>query len=277
MTREPISINEIRRLTTFIRDRFGVDYQNYAMSSFNRRISYVMDRNRIRDFNVLFQRMEEEEGFFQQFARDLTVNTTEMFRDPEMWVYLREEILPKLIHRKTVRIWHAACSSGEEVYSMAILLKEMGIAHRCKLFASDINEEVIQKAKLGLYSDKRMQVNAENYQKIEGKKQLYDYCIPTSKEGYHRMDPALLQDVNFFRLDLTTGEPFSRFDLVLCRNVMIYFNKDLQNQVLELMLGSLGMGSFLVLGAKETLRWSSVANKFQEISREEKVFKRIKE
>lgn len=274
---ETILISDMRRLTKTVDDLYGFDFSNYALSSLSRRVQRVLDLFKLGSMDHLISRLESDQEFFHKFLMEITVNTTEMFRDPEMWNYLREKVLPKLSHRETIRVWHAACSSGEEVYSMAILLEEEGLLDRSRLFASDIDRNVLGVAKKGLYKSTKMPQNLKNYQTFEGRKRLTNYYQPREKDREIQMDPNLMRNTFFTVHDLVKGQPFGKFDLVLLRNILIYFNKQLQNEVMKLIHENMTLGGYLVLGSKETIRWNECAHKYLEVSGEERIYKKIKE
>jgi len=274
---ETILISDMRRLTKVVDELYGFDFSNYALSSLNRRVLRVLDLFKLGNMDNLISKIESDAEFFHQFLMEITVNTTEMFRDPEMWTYLRDKILPGLSHRETIRVWHAACSSGEEVYSMAILLEEEGLLDRSRLFASDIDRNVLGIAKKGLYKSTRLAQNHKNYEAFGGRKRLSSYFEQGEEDRGIQMDKSLMRNSFFTVHDLVKGQPFGKFDLVLVRNVLIYFNKQLQNEVMKLIHENMTLGGYLVLGSKETIRWNECAHKYLEISSEERIYKKIKE
>lgn len=226
---QEIHIVDIRRLTEIIRDKYGYDFTNYAMSSFKRRVNRILDLYRFNSVEALINRISEDKKFFEEFLSEITVNVTEMFRDPSFWRILRDKIIPNiLLNHQKISIWHAGCSSGEEVYSMAILLKEMGIFDNCKIIATDIDNIIIEKAKKGQISMKNMDLNQKNYLRFQGTADLSDYY--EEKNGMAHIDPSLVNGISFRVHDLVNGVVFNKFDLVMCRNVMIYFNQSLQDR-----------------------------------------------
>lgn len=273
---QEIHIVDIRRLTEIIRDKYGYDFTNYAMSSFKRRVNRILELYKFNSVESLIKRISEDKIFFEEFLSEVTVNVTEMFRDPSFWRILRDKILPNiLLNHQKISIWHAGCSSGEEVYSMAILLKEMGIIENCKIVATDIDNIIIDKAKKGTISMKNMDLNQKNYLRFQGNTDLFDYF--EEKNGMAYIDPSLLNGVSFRVHDLVNGVVFSKFDLVMCRNVMIYFNQSLQNDVLKKLHESIFKYGYLAIGSKESLIWCEIANRFIVVNNEEKIYKKIKE
>jgi chemotaxis protein methyltransferase CheR len=189
---------------------------------------------------------------------------------------MREEVIPAiLLNHKQFKIWHAGCSSGEEVLSMSILLKEMGILNDVQLFATDLDSNILERAKSGTYTLKNMELNEKNYIRFQGTGSMKDYY--KEENGYAVFNKELLANVTFRKHDLVLGEVFNKFDLVLCRNVMIYFNQSLQNEVLKKFHESLFKYGYLAIGSKESLIWCDYANRFIVVNNEEKIYKKIKD
>jgi len=273
---QEIQIIDIRKLTETIRDLYGFDFTNYAMSSFKRRVQRVLELYRLGSVDQLILKIRDSQDFFQEFVSEITVNVTEMFRDPSFWRELREKVIPNiLLNHNKISIWHAGCSSGEEVYSMAILLHEMGILGNARIVATDIDDVIIKSAESAVYSVKNMELNEKNYIRFRGTGNFHDYFKVKNGKAY--MDKSLVKDVSFRNHDLVNGVVFSKFDLVLCRNVMIYFNQTLQNQVLKSLHEGIFKYGYLAIGSKESLIWCDIANKFIVVNNEEKIHKKIKE
>jgi len=272
---QDIDIADLKKITELVQGKYGYDFRNYAMSSFKRRMLRILELKNL-TIESLLKKLNDQPSFIEEFLDELTVNVTEMFRDPGFWRIMRDEIIPGiLLNHKTFKIWHAGCSSGEEVLSMAILLKEMGIHQDVQLFASDLDVNILEKAKAATYPIKNMELNEKNYIRYEGKKSLKEYY--KEEGGKAVFDKELMQNVSFRKHDLVKGEIFNKFDLVLCRNVMIYFNQSLQNEVLKKFHESLFKYGYLAIGSKESLIWCDVASKFLVVNNEEKVYKKIKD
>ncbi|MEO1051702.1 MAG: protein-glutamate O-methyltransferase CheR [Bacteroidota bacterium] len=270
-----IEIKDLRRITELVKDRYSYDFSNYAMSSFKRRVLRILELKQLSVENLI-KKIESNPTFVEDFLSEITVNVTEMFRDPSFWRVLRDDIIPAiLLNNKSIKIWHAGCSSGEEVFSMAILLKEMGIYHDATIIATDLDTVILERAKKGTYPIKNMDLNSKNYIRYQGTKALSEYY--QEKKDKAVMDQSLLDNVSFRKHDLVTGQIFNKFDLVLCRNVMIYFNQNLQNVVLRKFHDSLFKYGYLAIGSKESLIWCDIANKFIVVNNEEKVYKKIKD
>jgi len=276
MNRQDIEISDLRRITELVKEQYRYDFTNYAMSSFRRRILRIMELYKFGSADLLIKRLKDDKSFFDEFIAEITVNVTEMFRDPPFWRELRDNVIPNiLLNHNTISIWHAGCSSGEEVFSMSILLKEMGILDKAKIIATDIDKVILEKAKKGHYSMKNMELNEKNYIRFEGKNNFKDYF--KEENGKAVMDKTLINNVSFREHDLVQGVVFNKFDLILCRNVMIYFNQNLQNEVLKKHHESLFKYGYLVIGSKESLIWCEIANKFIVVNNEEKIYKKIKD
>lgn len=274
--REELSLSELNLLNTAVRKLKGYDFNDYALSSFKRRVARFMSIERISNVEVLINSVVMNDKMFDRFLKEITVNTTEMFRFPSMWETLRTTVIPALKYKKHVRIWHVGCSSGEEVYSMAILLRELDLDTRVTMVATDINDEVLQTAKKGCYSSRNLETHQENYLKSGGASTLADFYELADDGAKFKMNEYLLDTVKFYKHNLIVDGDFGKFDLILCRNVLIYFNKNLQEQVFKVLLNSLNPLGFLVIGSKESLIWSGTSDRYKTISDKSKVF-RLKE
>jgi chemotaxis protein methyltransferase CheR len=270
-----IDISDLKKITTLVHSKYGYDFRDYAMSSFKRRILRILQLHGL-TIDTLCEKLCDDINFIVDFLNEITVNTTEVFRDPGFWRLLRQEIIPSiLLNNKSFRILHAGCSSGEEVLSMAILLKEMGIHDDVTLIATDIDTVILEKAKAASYAVKSMEVNERNYIRFEGKTSLSAYYKEENGKAVFSRD--LYRNVSFRKYDLVKGEVFNKFDLILCRNVMIYFNQSLQNEVLKKFHASLFKYGYLCIGNKESVTWCDYANRFIGVNQEEKVYKKIRD
>jgi len=269
-----IDIADIKRITEAIRSRYDYDFTNYALSSFKRRVTRLLELNRF-GIDTLLTKLEDA-SFMEYFLNEITVNVTEMFRDPSFWRVMRDDILPSiLMNHDKIRIWHAGCSSGEEVISMSILIREMEIEHKVSVIATDLDSNILERARSARYAMKNMDLNERNYIRFQGTKNLHDYY--EEKNGVAEIDPTLLENISFRKHDLVKGAVFNKFDLVLCRNVMIYFNQQLQNEVLKKFHESMFKYGYLAIGSKESLIWCEIANKFIVVNNEEKIYRKIKD
>lgn len=272
---QDIDIADLKRIAELIYQKHHYDFRNYAMSSFKRRVLRIIELKKL-SVEALIKKLTETPAFINEFLDELTVNVTEMFRDPGFWRIMREEIIPAiLLNHKQFKIWHAGCSSGEEVLSMAILLKEMGIWQDVQLFATDLDTNIIERAKSATYSIKNMELNEKNYIRFQGTSTLKNYYKEENGNAVFNKD--LLANVTFRKHDLVLGDVFNKFDLILCRNVMIYFNQTLQNEVLKKFHEGLFKYGYLAIGSKESLIWCDYANRFIVVNNEEKVYKKLKD
>ncbi|MGE0567230.1 MAG: protein-glutamate O-methyltransferase CheR [Bacteroidia bacterium] len=265
---------DVTSLINSIYTTYGYDFADYSEASFKRRINRIMIANKVSDFFELQHRVVNNELFFNYFLEEVTVNVTEMFRDVGFYKTLRKEILPQLSSYPTIRIWHAGCSTGEEVYSMAILLKEAGLLDRSLLYATDINQKVLEHAASGKYSIELLKGFTTSYIASGGLNDFSNYY--TAKYGKVLFDEELRKKMVFSVHNLVTDQSFNEFNLILCRNVMIYFNRILQNRVLKLFTNSLAPFGFLALGSKETIDFSTVVNDFEKVNQKQKIWRKTK-
>lgn len=205
---------------------------------------------------------------------DLTIHVTEMFRDPAVFRSFREHVVPLLRTYPFIRIWHAGCSTGEEVYSMAILLKEEGLYDKTRIYATDMNEHVLDSAKGGVFPIERMQTFTRNYQEAGGKEAFSQYY--TAKYDSALFHSELKANIVFAQHNLVTDRSFNEFNVIFCRNVMIYFNKELQNHVHSLLYESLSTFGVLALGTKESITFTRHADAYEELCPQSRLYRKIK-
>ena len=273
---QEIHSGDIKNLTELIKANYGYDFTDYAISSFKRRVLRIIDLYKLKNIAVLITAISNDSSFFKEFISEITVNVTEMYRDPLFWRFLKDKIIPNiLLNQNKLSIWHAGCASGEEVYSMAILLEEIGMLEESTIIATDIDDQILECARKGIYTAKSMELNEKNYVRFGGENEFNKYY--TLKNGFAHMDRSLVNHVTFHKHDLVNGIVFNKFDIVLCRNVMIYFNQNLQNKVLKKLHESIFKYGYLTIGSKESLIWCENASKFNVVNNEEKVYKKIKE
>ena len=261
-----ITDEEIIALLTLLFEKYGYDFLGYTHASIKRRIVRLLSADKFTSVPAMMQRVEMDPDYARRFIEEITVNVTEMFRDASFYQCLRDTILPILNTYPLIRIWHAGCSTGEEVYSMAILLHEENLYHKSLLYATDINPGVIEKARKGIFPISQMKTYSANYIAAGGKEAFSKYY--TANYGHARFDERLKEKIIFATHNLVADKSFNEFQLIICRNVMIYFDKDLQESVLKLFDESLDTLGFLGLGAKETIRFSTIAPRFRQIDKE---------
>lgn len=263
---------ETKLLLEGIRLRYGYDFRDYAEASMRRRVTRLMRQfHADRPIEILDRILREPEAFTKALSM-MTVTTSEMFRDPLFYRALRERVCPLLRTFPTVTIWCAGCSTGEEVYSIAILLAECGLLDRSTIFATDINPAALKAAQQGIFSIEEMPRNIRNYQESGGTESFSNYY--TADYGLVKMNSDLISNVVFSEHNLAMDHVFAECHLVLCRNVLIYFNKRLQERAFELFCDSLRHGGFLALGSKESLRFSKTAGSFEALDPEWKIYQK---
>lgn len=253
--------------------RWGYDFRGYSRASLYRRVArYIADTGfgKIAD---LQHELIRDSKRCQHFVRGLTVNVTDLFRDPVFYAVLRTQVIPELCTHPFIKIWHAGCSTGEEAYSMAILLQEEGLGERAVIYATDINSRVLDHARKGIYHEKMLATARDNYRESGGRGRLDDFV----STGYERfmVDPALKKNIVFTSHDLVTDQVFGEMQLVICRNVLIYFRRELQTRVLTLFHQSLDFGGFLGLGIKESLSAFPKQNSFRAVDASVRLFQRV--
>jgi chemotaxis protein methyltransferase CheR len=261
---------ELKELLGSISSVFGYDFTEYAEASLKRRIDHFMISNRIDSIGALGKSLLKDGVFFEQFVQEITVNVTEMFRDPAFYNSLRKNITVRLATYPFIKVWIAGSSTGEEIYSIAILLKEEGLLERSVIYATDINQKALQTAKEGVYSMGKMKNYTTNYIKGGGKNSFSDYY--TAKYDGVLLDRSLRQNIVFSVHNLTVDKSFNEFQLILCRNVLIYFNQQLQNKVLTLFYESLCPFGFLALGNKESLLFTDRQKMFEAVDKKERIY-----
>jgi chemotaxis protein methyltransferase CheR len=265
---------EIELLLEGIFRHYGFDFRAYAYASIRRRLWKRIEEEGLASVSALQERVLHEPPMMEKLLLDLSINVTSMFRDPSFYVAFRQHVVPLLRTYPFIRIWHAGCSTGEEVYSMAMLLREEGLYDRSRIYATDINEVVLKRAKAGIFPLERMQEYTDNYMRAGGKRSFSEYY--TAKYGGALFDQSLTKNVVFSQHNLVTDRSFSEFNVILCRNVLIYFDKTLQSKVHSLFYESLAMFGVLVLGSKETPRFMAHEECYEQISPPEKIFRKVR-
>lgn len=269
---ESINIIELNELLESIRLFYGYDFTEYAESSMKRRIIHFMKNRKIETLGKLKKILLQDKEYFERFIRDVTVTVTEMFRDPPFYKSLRETTMKRLATYPTIKIWIAGCATGEEAYSIAIVLKEEDLLERSIIYATDINQDSIYVAKAGVYSTGSIEIYTNNYANAGGKSVFSEYYI--SKQNAVVFEKSLQQHILFLTHNLVIDKSFNEFQLIICRNVLLYFNQQLQNRVINLFYDSLCRFGFLALGNKESLLFSDKRKYFSDVDSKEKIFMR---
>lgn len=263
---------EISLLLETIYKKYGYDFRDYSKAHIRRRITNRLIRSGLKSISAMQSKIQHDEQFASSLLQDLSITVTEMFRDPEFYKALREKVIPILKTYSFIKIWHAGCATGEEAYSMAILLKEEGVYDRTTIYATDFNQQALNQAKEGIFSNELIREYTLNYQLAGGRESFADYY--TSDYDMSIMQQSLKKNIMWANHNLVTDSVFAEVNLVLCRNVLIYFNKDLQNRVQSLFYGSLANGGILCLGSKESLRFSDVDDAYTELDKKQRIFKK---
>ncbi len=265
---------EIELLLEAIFRQYGFDFRAYAYASIRRRLWKRMQHEGLERVSQLQDRVLHDPSMMERLLLDLSINVTAMYRDPSFYQEFRRVVVPMLRTYPFIRIWHAGCSTGEEVYSMAILLEEEELFDRCRIYATDINEVVLRQAKEGIFPLERMQEYTENYIKAGGKRSFSEYYV--AKYDGALFSPALRRNVVFAQHNLVTDRSFAEFTVIICRNVLIYFDRSLQTRVLGLFHESLVRFGLLILGNKESLRLSKYEDCYETVSAAEKIYRKVK-
>lgn len=252
--------------------KYGYDFRNYGKAHIKRRIRHRISVSGFKSVSQMIHKLLYDPVFYQDVLQDLSITVTEMFRDPEFYLAVRKDVVALLKTYPFIKIWHAGCATGEEVYSMAILLKEEGLLKRTQIYATDFNQMALQKARNGIYPIDRIKEFTQNYQRSGGKASFSDYYNARYESVI--LNESLKENIVFADHNLVTDGVFGEMNMIICRNVMIYFDKDLQNKVIKLFFDSLVPGGFLCLGSKESLRFADYADKFETTSEKEKIYRK---
>jgi chemotaxis protein methyltransferase CheR len=253
---------------------YGFDFRSYAYASIRRRLWKRIEAEGLRSISELQALVLHDMSGMERLLLDLSVSVTAMFRDPGFYTVFRNEVIPLLRTYPFIRIWHAGCSTGEEVYSTAIVLEEEGLLDRTRVYATDINDAVLLQARAGIFPLNRMQEYTENYIRAGGKRSFSEYY--TAMYDGALFSPTLTRNVVFSQHNLVTDRSFSEFNVIFCRNVLIYFDRNLQNHVHSLFYDSLVMFGVLALGSKESLRFSQYEPCYEKLDPREKVYRKVK-
>src|ERR1051325_1722042 len=276
----PVSYNaelervEIELLLEGVYRHYGFDFRSYAYASIRRRLWKRLEAEGLTSISELQALVLHDTSAMERLLLDLSVSVTSMFRDPGFYQVFRTEVVPLLRTYPFIRIWHAGCSTGEEVYSTAILLEEEGLLDRTRIYATDINAVLLEQARAGIFPHTRMQEYTENYIRAGGKRSFSEYY--TAKYDGALFSPSLTRNTVFSQHNLVTDRSFAEFTIIFCRNVLIYFDRDLQNRVHKLFYESLVTFGILALGSKESLRGSQYEPCYEKLHAREKMYRKVK-
>lgn len=270
---ERITSFEIDLLLKTVSFRYGYDFSNYAQASLTRRICSCMSKNNIPHISLLIPKLLHEPDFFLVFLKEMSVTVTEMFRDPHVFKTIKNTIFTQLKTYSRINIWHAGCATGEEVYSIAIMLQEAKLLNRCQLYATDYNDDSLEIAEHGSYNVEKIPNFTRNYIQAGGESSFADYY--RVKHGNAELDPKLKQHITFAKHNLIKDQVFAQMHLIICRNVLIYFDNTLQNKVIKLFKESLLHRGYLVLGNKESINFSDQSCNFTAITKGESIYQKV--
>lgn len=256
-----------------IRQKYGYDFSGYASSSVKRRVSRFMLSNRIHDLEILSSRLLSNEILFEEFVQSLSVTVTEFFRDPLFYAAINEKVLKRLATYPIIKVWIAGCATGQEVFSIAILLREQGLLDRSIIYATDINQQSLHIARQGIYRLADVVKYEANYRKAGGKEHFSDYY--TTSHDSVLFDQTLTEKVIYAPHNLATDQSFNEFQLILCRNVIMYFDRALQDTVIALFAESLCPFGLIGLGDKESLHFSKFRSQFEEVDNKQRIYRKI--
>jgi chemotaxis protein methyltransferase CheR len=265
---------EIDLLLTGMAERYGYDFRNYARASLTRRVRKALQRENLPSVSSLQSRLLHDQEAAMRFVASMSVHTTAMFRDPEVYRALREQVIPMLRTYPFVRIWHAGCSSGEEVYSLAIMLEEAGLYDRCRVYATDMSDVIVERARKGVFSLRDMREHTRAYHSAGGKQDFSAYYVTDHQSAVFRK--SLSRHVIFSQHNLVCDSAFNEFHLIMCRNVLLYFDQTLRERAYQLFKSSLSTFGWLVLGKQESLRFSGHAAGFRELQDGLRVYRRLR-
>jgi chemotaxis protein methyltransferase CheR len=271
--RPEVSELDVRQLLEAIYQRFHYDFRQYAAASLKRRLAQAMRHFECATLAELQEQVLSDANAFPRLLGFLTVQVSDLFRDPDFFLALRQQVMPILATYPSLKLWVAGCSTGEEAYSLAILLAEEGLLGRSRIYATDINDDSLRKAQSGVYALERMKQFTLNHRAAGGRGSLSEY-YHASPDGAV-MSPELKKHITFADHSLATDSIFSEVQLVSCRNVLIYFDKQLQDRALNLFADALVRRGFLCLGTKESVRFSAHAQRFTELNPEQRIYRRV--
>jgi chemotaxis protein methyltransferase CheR len=264
---------EIELLLEAIHRRYGFDFREYAQASLKRRLWRRIHAEHLTSVSGLQEKVLHDPACMERLLLDLSINVTSMFRDPTFYNALRDKAIPLLRTYPFSRVWVAGCSTGEEVYSLAILLDEEGLYERARIYATDINEAVIERARLGVFPLDKMQEYTQNYIRAGGKRAFSEY-YNAAYDGA-QFDRSLIRNVVFAQHNLVSDRSFNEFHAIVCRNVMIYFDRSLQDKVLGLFHESLATFGVLALGHKESIKFTRFAESYEELDADERLYRKV--
>ncbi len=265
---------ELELLLTALAERYGYDFRLYAQASLKRRLRHAMMAANTRNFSELQAKVLHDPKAFDELIVNVSVHVTAMFRDPLFYLALRQHVVPHLRTYPIVRVWVAGCATGEEVHSLAILMDEEGLLERCRIYATDLSDTLLQRAASGVYPLSVLRAYTQNYQRSGGKRAFSDYYRAAPERAV--FSERLREHVVFSRHNLASDSSFNEFNLILCRNVMIYFGPELRERVHDLLHSSLARSGILAVGLKESLAYTKLASDYEAVVEEQRIYRRVR-
>ncbi|WP_428266739.1 CheR family methyltransferase [Haliangium sp.] len=273
MSRQDVEQIEIALLLEAVRRRYGYDFSEHAPASLRRRILHRMQQSGLSTISEMIPLLLHDQSYFDELLHSFSITVTEMFRDPPFFRAIRDVVIPILRTYPFTKVWHAGCASGEEVYSMAILLQEEGIYERALLYGTDYNKQALAKAKEGIYPLDALDAYAKSYREAGGKRSLFDYFHV--RHGFAKIKRSVQENILFTYHNLLADGVFGEMNMIICRNVLIYFNRNLQDRVIRLFLDSLCHRGFICLGSKETIATSPLRTELEEVCAKERIYRGV--
>lgn len=270
-----INSNQFELILEVLNEYYGYDFHEYDMDSLRRRINNYIQKKQINDINIFIEDLIHRHSVLNDFLSSIVVSTTELYRDPHFYLSFGSFVVPYLKNYNHLKIWHAGCSTGEEVYSMAILLKEHRLLNQVLLYGTDINPMSVERARKGIILSSNLRDSTKKYFMAKGQNRLHDYW--TVDQGYAKLKDDLMNRVSFFEHNLVSDKSFASMDAICARNVLIYFNSALKKKVLNLFYTTLKPKGFLCLGSKESLVGTNLEDKFDIISSKDKIYQKKNE
>ncbi len=273
MNKYELGIVDTRNIIKTLQDVYNYDFKNYALTFFKRRVEKVIINHNLKDADGFIQKIETNKDFFEIFLQEMCVEDTEMFRDPSLWRVLKEELFPKIIHGAVnFKIWFPEVSSGEELFSTAIILKKLNLLKNVQLIASSISELEIEKTKKGLFDPKKIEVNNPNFKRVFSESELSDFYTYENDTAY--WDTSLIENTKFIKQNIIFDDYPKGVKLVLCRNQMIYYNQILQERFIKIIYNSLVPGGHLIIGNHEKIDYWNSDKDYTLISKVESIYKK---
>ncbi len=271
--RDDVDEIELALLLEGVYRRYGFDFREYAPASLRRRVWRRVHAEELSTISALQDKLLHDPACMERLLLDLSINVTAMFRDPTFYIAFRQKVVPQLRTYPFTRIWVAGCSTGEEVYSLAILLQEEGVYDRTRIYATDINQSVLDRARTGVFPLDKMREYTQNYIRSGGERAFSEYYL--AKYDGAQFQRSLVENVVFAQHNLVSDRSFNEFNVIICRNVMIYFDRALQNRVHHLFYESLVTFGVLALGAKESIKFSPFEDRYEELDAGERLYKKV--